>query len=100
MGWGAVLGGLASAFLPVITRRLGEKGRARRRRLRARQYGKEKRRDIRKTTKTNMKLFQKYYPKMQKYARAERDEALGKLRQSYDSVYHSSPQHKDVKKMR
>lgn len=91
---------LGSAFLPHLTQRLGEKGRRRRRRLKAKEYSKLKRKDMKKMTKQNMKSFFKYYPKVSKLMRAERDEAVSKVGQIYDDAQNKTPQHESLKKRR
>ena len=74
---------LGSDFLPLVTQRLGEKGRKRRRVAKRKEYTKAKYKDIKKTTDLRMGLMMKYYPKVSRMVRANRDEAMDKIGKMY-----------------
>lgn len=87
-GLGSFILTLGSAFLPLVTRKLSESSRRRQRRRVAQEYSKSKAKDVKRMTKTRMKMLVKYYPKVSAMVRKDRDEAMAKVGSMYRKRLH------------
>ena len=86
-GFGKLFEILASAFLPVVVRRMTEGGRRKRRKRNAQDYLDMKSKDRKRTTRENYLMFRKYHPRISKITRANRDEALDTYRRRANEIY-------------